>query len=45
MADNKLIIEILTDDKGTAKKATLKQKDLQKQVKKTGDQYKKTGKK
>jgi hypothetical protein len=43
MADNKLIIEILTDDKGTAKKATLKQKDLQKQVKKTGDQYKKTG--
>lgn len=44
MADNKIIIEILTDDKGTAKKAQLKQKDLQSQVKKTGDQYKKTGK-
>ena len=44
MADNKIIIEILTDDKGSAKKASLKQQDLQKQVKKTGDQYKETGK-
>ena len=44
MADNKIIIEILTDDKGTAKKAQLKQKDLQNQVKKTGDSYKKTEK-
>ena len=42
--DNRITIEILTDDKGTAKKATLKQKDLQNQVKKTGDAFKKTGK-